>query len=136
MAKVEKTEVVVGQQKFAAIDVSKLKAKAMIVMPPLSIAGIKDGSSFIVRILSEIKKSEQKDEKGEVKIGKDGNPEMIYTANAVNVETGEYGNMVLPIIVRNGLESLGEISGRIFALRKIKTNTGKATQWEVAELEE
>lgn len=125
-------------EEFAPVDVSKLVLKERVVMPTLSTKGVKEGDTLIVRLLSEPISAPQNKENGEPDIDDKGRQKMIHTVNAVNVQTGEYGNMVLGIVVANGMESVkartGDLTGRMFALRKIKANTGKATQWEVVEV--
>lgn len=122
--------------KVAAFDMSKLRVVKQLVLPTLSIAKMKEGDELFIKITSEIRKVEQIDPKTEgVKVDKAGTPILLPLVNAINLQNGETGQMVLPAIVYRAMAAEGIITGRMFALKKGNSlGAGKANLWDVVEI--
>ena len=124
----------------SGFDRSKVKVLGHIVVPSLSIKGVKTGDTMFVKFLSEIQSKEQTETEGvnagKVKMDpKTGKPSLLHVVNATNLESGEFGQLVLPAIVHSSMAGAGKLTGRCFAWTKGVEATGKATKWAVVEIE-
>ena len=121
----------------ATFDITKLRIVKQLVLPTLSIAKMKEGDELFIKLTSEIRRVEQNDDDGGVKVDKKGAPVLLPIVNAINMQNGESGQMVLPAIVYRAMAAEGEITGRMFALKKGNSlGAGKANLWDVVEIAE
>lgn len=108
---------------------SNYQVKKTLSLPPMSIKGLNKGDTLVFLCNSDIRTKQTKDEKtGELKD--------LHTIEAVNLDTGEDGELVLPIIPYNALmENFGgKVTGKAFAMTKGTSNTGQATKWKLQEI--
>jgi len=126
-------------------DPAKFVKKADVVLPSLSIKGMKEDDILYIQVESEIRASNQTDDDGVVKMRKSGRvdengapimePEQLHTVIAVNLATGQRGQLVLPTIVHRGMAELGVLTGRKFGWKKGRSlGQNKANLWDVVEL--
>jgi len=129
---VEKTE-----HAPAKFDPKNIQVVGHIVLPSLSLKGVKTGDTKYFKFLSEIASKDQVEEdgvnKGQPKMNKDGTPAQIHIVKACDMETGELGQLVIPAIPYSSFVQAGVLAGRGFAWKKGVETTGKATKWEVVE---
>jgi hypothetical protein len=122
-----------------AFDKTKVKKIADVVVPSLSIQGVKTGDTKYFRYESELSSKPQLEEKGvnkgKQKVNEDGEPCFIHTLIAVDLESGERGELVVGAII-HGKQSVDPVplAGRSFAWTKGAATSGKATKWEVIEI--
>jgi hypothetical protein len=135
MAKAEKTVA-----PSTGFDKSAVKVLGHVVVPSLSLKGMAVGDELYLRYESEITSKEQTESEGvnagKVKIDpKTGKPSLIHVVNATNLETGEFGQVVVGAIV-HGAHSVdpAPLTGRGFRWTKGAESTGKATKWQVVEI--
>jgi hypothetical protein len=123
----------------AAFDKSAVEVLGHVVIPSLSIKGVKVGEELYLRYDSEITSKPQMEEegvnKGKPKLNKDGSPAHIHTVNATNLETGDFGQIVLGAIIYSAhMRDDKPVTGRAFRWTKGVETTGKATKWQVVEI--
>ena len=113
---------------------------AALVVPTLSIKGIKEGESLFVQAASEIVSKPATNDDGSLKMetkgARKGEQAYLHLMRAINLDTGELGEMVLPFLIHKTLSEQGELSGRKFEFVKGKAETNKATLWTVFEIAE
>jgi hypothetical protein len=134
----------------AAFNPDSIKEIGHVSIPSLSVKKVKTGDSLYLRYDSEITSKHQTIDaganKGQPKMTEDGAPAMIHVANVTNMETGEFGQIVIGAIVYSGHRDAGganddnstpknPVSGRYFKWTKGAESSGKATKWEVIEFE-
>lgn len=112
------------------------KRKQALVLPTLSIADMKIGDSLCVKIISDISHKTKLDKEGNPSVDPETKKEIIiHTVAAINLETGEQGEMVLPHIVMNAFEKIKfEVKNKAFELVKGKKKN-RTNEWQVYELE-
>ncbi len=125
-----KVPAVSKSNEVAQFDASKFTIARRLVVPSISIKGLKEGDAIYFRAEGEIELKDQIDEKtGEVKEAK------LPTIHATDLTTGQYGQLVLPAIAFRGFSEAGELKGRLFGMQKGRSlGVGKANIWEVVEL--
>lgn len=144
IVKAENTEV-------AIFDASKIVIKKKLVIPGVKLDKMKEGDALFFEALGEIRYTTQTDTAtGEIKLDSKGEPEMlplleVKVLGAVSINpkglpvTGQEGQIVLAAIVYRALhdcEVIAPLTGRRFGMKKGESlGTGKATLWEVVEIE-
>jgi hypothetical protein len=109
---------------------------ASLVMPGYSLKNVKTGDNLFIKTVSELYQKEDFDNKtGERRLDKKGEPSFIHLVQVQDLDTGEVGEMVIPIIMFNAFQQAGELQERAFELVKGKAEANKATKWEVYEIE-
>lgn len=126
----------------AGIDVSKLTLKKHVVIPTISIDGLKSGDSIMFKVMGDIRHVTTTNEDGTIKMD-EKNPEQparLPLLTITKLDTGEFGQIVLPCMVHNALKIEGELTGRLFGMQKgeqkaVKGAGRKMNVWQVVELD-
>jgi hypothetical protein len=137
-----------AEKEAARIAAEKEKAKRLaarpqrkrgkaLVLPSYSLKTVKPGDSLMVRVDSLIEsKPDVEQSTGEQKKDKKGKPAFIHLVNVTDLDTGVVGQMVLPFIIHQAFEKLGDdLKDKEFELVKGREETNKATMWEIYSLE-
>ncbi len=105
----------------------KFTRKEALTLQTISIKGMKKGDSLKLKAISEIRT---------VSDPKDGEKDHVLNViNAVQLETGEEGEVVLPFVVNKCLSRIKPLTGAMFEMVK-GDKTGRAVQWSVYSLEQ
>jgi hypothetical protein len=129
-----------AQVTTSGFDKSNVKVLGHVVVPSLSLKGVKSGDELYLRYESEIISKEQTESEGvnagKIKIDpKTGKPSLIHVVNATNLETGEFGQIVVGAIIHSAHAiDPAPLSGRAFRWTKGAESSGKATKWQVVEI--
>lgn len=123
----------------ALFDPSKIRLKARLVVPTISLERMPEGAVMYFRAESEPTVKDKVDPKtGEIEM-KEGKPATITTMQITELSTGAFGEIVLGAIVANAMKTVaqhGPITGRYFALQKgASKGAGKARMWNLDEFE-
>lgn len=119
---------------IAAFDVTKFKMGARIVVPSISLKKLKEGDTIYFRAESECEERPATDETtGEPKI-ENGKPVTLHVLTVTMLQTGEYGQIVVGAIPARGFIENAPVKGRLFAMQKGESTSGKATKWNVVEM--
>jgi hypothetical protein len=136
MAKTEKNQAIDNANE-AAPRVQR-ERKAALVLPTFTTKNMSEGDSVCIRVTSEMTTKPDIDHKtGKQKINnKTEQPALISVVNVEDLDTGEIGEMVVPIIMKNAFEKFeGKLAGECFELVKGKAESNKATKWEIYSIE-
>jgi hypothetical protein len=111
--------------------------KAALVLPTFTTKNMSEGDSVCIRVTSEMTTKPDIDHKtGKQKINnKTEQPALISVVNVEDLDTGEIGEMVVPIIMKNAFEKFDILAGECFELVKGKAESNKATKWEIYSIE-
>jgi hypothetical protein len=124
-----------------SFDKNAVKVLGHVVIPSMTVKGLKQGDELYLRYESEITSKEQTETEGvnagKIKLDpKTGTPSLIHVVNATNLETGEFGQVVVGAIVHSAhAVDARPLTGRAFRWTKGAESTGKATKWQVVEIE-
>ena len=123
--------------KAKAIETTGRTRKVALVLPTYSLKKVSTGDTLNIQAISEIYNKPALDDKtGLQKTNtKTGELEFLHLVRVKDMDTGEVGEMVIPIIIYHALEQIGELTGRCFEMVKGKAEANKATKWEVYEIE-
>lgn len=110
--------------------------KAALVLPTYSTKDLPVGKSVYLRVDGEILTKLDIDQKtGEQKLDKNGKPAEMHICPVTDLNSGEYGELVLSVVVYNAFRLYPELKGRAFEMKKLAEISGKATKWEIFEIE-
>ena len=110
--------------------------KAALVLPSYSLKNAKKGDVLHIQCISELYSKPDIDQKtGEQKKDKNGKPAMMNLLQVRDIDTGEIGEMVVPIVIYKALDRLDKIMARCFEMVKGTAEANKATKWELYEIE-
>lgn len=109
--------------------------KQALVVPVLSIKALKPGDTLAIIAAGEIQSKPATNDDGTPKLDKKNKEAFIHTLRALNIETGELGEMVLPFLLHKALKDAGKLEGRAFEFVKGEEEKNKTTKWTAWEIE-
>lgn len=129
----------------APVDLSKLKLKKHVVIPTISIDKMKQDEILMFKAMSAIRYTTTTNEDGTIKMD-EKNPEQpaqLPLLTITRLDTGEFGQIVLPCMVHNALfeeQQVAPLEGRLFTMKKGEAKALKGGKrmnvWQVLELSE
>ena len=110
--------------------------KASLIVPGYSLKNVQTGDKLFIRATSELFAKPDFDQKtGKRKLDKQGEEAFIHLLRVEDLDTGEFGEMVVPIILYNAWSESGTLTGRSFELVKGEAEANKATKWQLYEVD-
>ena len=122
---------VANKGEVAVFDAAKYQIKQRLVVPTISIAEMNQGDSLYIRAESDIIKTKTENPKP-------GESDELHVLQVTNLETGEFGQIVLPHVMLRGFVQASQdepLKGRLFAAQKGEKR-GRTNLWNLVEMME
>lgn len=114
------------QENRAAELAAQFEDATPLVLPTLSLKGLKENDALYVEFTSPMKTENQTDDKGETKLDPDTKkPLTITTANVVNLIDGTEATLVIPFIMEKGLTTFEKDNNTSIVANKFKLVKGR-----------